>query len=126
MIKKKFKIPLYFHNLTIIQTDDFQAIEKMYKVTDLSDDYAAVVFENSQSIVMVCDFKVTPSIIAHEAVHIVNSVFLTTGMELDRINDEAQAYLTGWIVEKIHSVVKIAKTERKACTSELKTVPLQK
>lgn len=107
MIKKKIKIPLYYNTLTIIQTDDFKAIEKEYKLDNIDGEYEGFVFSNGDSIVVVVTSKVTPSIIAHETVHIVNEIFLSTGMQLDKVNDEAQAYLTGFIVEQIHKTVKI-------------------
>jgi hypothetical protein len=43
------------------------------------------------------------SLIAHEIVHLVNYIFLDTGVKLDLINDEAQAYLTGWLFEEIEN-----------------------
>lgn len=46
--------------------------------------------------------KVTPGTIAHEAVHLVNYMHIDRGMHLDTQNDEAQAYITGWVVKKIY------------------------
>lgn len=108
MVKKKFKIPLYFQNLTIIQTDDFVEVGKQYNLDRDADEYEAVVFDIGSTIVSIFSLKVTPSIIAHEAVHICNCIFLNTNAKLDLNNDEPYAYLMGWIVDKIHSVVKIA------------------
>lgn len=106
MIKKKIKIPLYYHNLTIIQTNNFKKIEKKYGLGDTYD-YEGVVFDIGSDIFIVLRKDTTPSIIAHEVVHIVNLIFSAVGIQLDRVNDENQAYLTGWLVKKIHKTVKI-------------------
>jgi len=37
--------------------------------------------------------------VSHEATHMVNQVFTYLGQEVDQINDEAQAYLLGYIVD---------------------------
>jgi len=113
VIKKKFKIPLYFHNLIVIQTDDFQAIEKEYGLRGGSPDYAAITFETDDAIAVCFNSKVDYSIIAHESVHVCSYVFLGIGAKLELNNDETFAYLMGWVVEQIHSVVKIAEKDKK-------------
>ena len=57
--------------------------------------------------------KIEWSIIAHEVVHIVNSIYLKCGIQLDRVNDEPQAYLTGWIINEIDKFVKESSSESK-------------
>lgn len=46
-----------------------------------------------------CDSR--PDIWAHEAVHGVNKIFKAVGQKLDLNNDEAQAYLTQYLYERI-------------------------
>ena len=46
------------------------------------------------------------SLIAHEIVHVINYIYLDCGIELDRVNDENQAYLTGWLFEEIEKIIK--------------------
>lgn len=42
------------------------------------------------------------SVIAHEALHVTNMILSGSSIEIDiNSNDEAQAYLLGWIVRKI-------------------------
>lgn len=106
MIKKKIKIPYYFHSLTIIQTNNFKKIEKKYNLDSLGD-YEGVVFDNKSDIYVVLRKNTTPSIIAHEVIHIVNLIFNSVGIKLDPNNDEAYAYTVGWIIKKIHKVVKV-------------------
>lgn len=110
MIKKVIKVPLYFQWLTIIQTDDFEYIEKKFKLTKSPVAYDAVVFtedKNPSSIVAVFNTKVTPSIIAHESVHICNTIFYNVGIQKDLLNDEPEAYLVGWLVDQIHLTIKV-------------------
>ena len=107
MNRKTIKIPIYFGSLTIIKIDDFKKLNEIYKIKVDDSLYDAVVFEiknNDEYIVAIK--KVEWSIIVHEVVHIVNAIFLKCGIELDRHNDEAQAYLTGWIVNEIDNFLK--------------------
>jgi hypothetical protein len=107
MKSKTIKIPIYYGKLTIITTNDFKKVDALYN-TKIDDNlYEAVVFEikdNDEYIVAIK--KVEWSIIAHEVVHIVNAIFLKCGIELDRHNDEPQAYLTGWVVNEIDEFLK--------------------
>jgi len=47
----------------------------------------------------------TPGIIAHEAKHLVNNIFIDISHELDPYNDEPECYLLGWIVNRIHEMI---------------------
>ena len=47
----------------------------------------------------------TPGIVAHEAKHLVNYIFKDRFVELDLENDEPEAYLLGFIVDKIHALL---------------------
>ena len=117
MIKKKFKIPLYFQNLIVIQTDDFEALEKEYGLRGGSPEYSAITFETKDSIVVAFKSEVDLSIIAHESVHICSYVFLGIDAKVELDNDEPFAYLMGWVVEQIEKTIiippKKTKTENK-------------
>ena len=102
MEEKTIDIPIYFGKLTIITTDSWSKVNLLYNTKIDSKLYDAVVFEikdNDEYIVAIK--KVEWSIIAHEVVHLVNAIYLKCGIELDRNNDEPQAYLTGWIINEI-------------------------
>ncbi|MDI6033994.1 hypothetical protein QLS91_13010 [Flavobacterium sp. LB2P84] len=104
---KEVKIPIYFGKLTIITTNDFKEVDAIYNTKIDGNLYDAVVFEvKDKDEYIVAIKKIEWSIIAHEVVHIVNAIFLKCGIELDRINDEPQAYLTGWIVNEIDEFLK--------------------
>jgi len=104
MIKKKIKIPLYFQNLTIIQTDDFDTIHKQYNLKG-SVDFAGITILDDDSIIAVFRSDVTPSIIAHEALHVCSYVFQGIDAKYNRDDDETLAYLLGWVVEQIHKTI---------------------
>jgi hypothetical protein len=107
MKSKTIKIPIYFGNLTVITTDDFEKVNAFYNTKIEDKLYDAVVFEiKDKDEYIVAIKKIEWSIIAHEVVHIVNAIFLKCGIELDRHNDEPQAYLTGWIVNEINEFLK--------------------
>lgn len=100
MKKKTIKIPLYYGDLTIIKAKKLSSVGK----------YEAVVWrdETKKYLKLNVAFanKTTADVIAHETVHLVNHVFIHTGIKLEPYNDEAQAYLTGWFVKKITKFLK--------------------
>lgn len=106
MIKKRIKIPIYLDKLLIIQTDNFEKIQRKYNLRGIVD-YCAITFQEDKEIVVVFNSKVDTSIVAHEALHICSYIFKNTGAEFDRDNDEPLAYLLGYIVKKISKVIKI-------------------
>ncbi|WP_374440543.1 hypothetical protein [Epilithonimonas sp.] len=108
MKTKKINIPIYYGTLILIKDEDFTAVNKKYN-HNIPESYGAVSFENKEAknfeyvVVMV---NTNISLIAHEAVHICNFIFKNVGIELDRNNDEPQAYLVGWIVDEIEKFLK--------------------
>ena len=102
MISKKISIPIYYGYLVVVISDDFNAVAKKYQIKEPVEHYGAFVypFRNKDGIMefMVCVPKdVSNHLIAHEVTHLVNAIFIDKGIQLDRHNDEPQAYLTGWI-----------------------------
>lgn len=107
MKSKEITIPIYFGKLIIITTDDFSEVNELYNTKIDNNLYSAVVFEVKDKDEYIVAIKIIKwSIIAHEVVHLVNSIFLSCGIELDRHNDEPQAYLTGWITNEIDQFLK--------------------
>lgn len=108
MIVREVPIPIYFGTLVIIFTDELERLNSMYGTKIKEDDYDAVVFidKPESNKVVVAIKKKDWSVIAHETVHVVNAIFLSCHIELDRHNDEPQAYLTGWVVSEIDKFLK--------------------
>jgi hypothetical protein len=103
----EIKIPIYFGTLIIVSTDNLEELNPFYN-TKIDDSlYDAVFFEAIERDEFIIAIKVVEwSIIAHEVVHMVNSLFASRGIELDRINDEPQAYFTGWVTGEIDKFLK--------------------
>lgn len=104
MRKKKIKIPIYFGTLEIVTSEDRIELSEKYKIEP--DGFDAMVFKNSKpdfptNYVALFVGKPTNKIIAHEVVHIVSNIFHDRGITKDLINDEPEAYLTGFIFEQI-------------------------
>jgi hypothetical protein len=106
MINKRINIPLYFHKLRIIQTDDFEEVHKHYRLKG-EIDYSGVTIDAGYEIVVAFKNDVTPSLIAHEALHVCSIIFKNIKCNFDEDNDEPIAYLLGWIVEQIHKLIKV-------------------
>lgn len=99
---KTINIPIYRGKLTIIFDKDLSYVEKKYKTSSLNNFGAVTLKDESKYRNYVVAFEYFDgSIIAHEIVHIINYIFLDCGIELDRVNDENQAYLTGWLFDEI-------------------------
>lgn len=106
----KIKIPIYFGKLVILRAKNFKEIESKFGF-DSTNSYASFTFKrvkkNGAARYYIALKKNTSnSVIAHEVVHLVNYIFDHNGIELDLKNDEAQAYLTGWIFEQISKYIK--------------------
>lgn len=103
---KKIEIPIYYGYLVIIVADDFKEVTKKYKIKENVDSFGAFVCTNTNDRgheqFLVCMAQNIPNeLIAHEVVHLVNAIFARCNIELDRHNDEPQAYLTGWLFNEI-------------------------
>lgn len=106
MRTKRIEIPIYYGYLIIVVSDNFTAVAKKYKIQESVEHFGAFFynFRNKNGIMefMVCvPENVSNHLIAHEVVHIVNGIFIEKGIQLDRHNDEPQAYLTAWIFNEI-------------------------
>ena len=107
MKKKKIKIPIYFGKLILHKVKWMSELNEKYNL-NASDDFDSFVFQETSKKVnkkyhVVLKENTSGSIIAHEVVHLVNYIFLHNGIELDRHNDEPQAYLTGWLFKQIET-----------------------
>ena len=63
--------------------------------------------------VMLVKDKTGVSTISHESVHLCNYIFSYLGQELDTHNDEAQAYLTGYLAQEFMTRIRGCKLGNK-------------
>lgn len=111
--KKIFKIPMYYESgetkLMVYIADKLTDVKTFVECIDDPDDYDgvdAVVFNWNNHIRVIFERKhIDAGRIAHEAIHIKNRIFKYSGIENDPDNDEPEAYLVQWIVNKIHGVL---------------------
>lgn len=107
MRKKKIKIPIYGGTLTIVIDKDLKYVSDKYKTGSLENFGAVTLKDESKFKHYVVAFEYSDgSIIAHEIVHVINYIFIDVGIQLDRQNDENQAYLTGWLFTEIEKFIK--------------------
>ena len=108
MITKKYKTPLYGTKFTIVLYNSDDEFQKKFKKIEISNFDGAVFYEKDELFIVFSAEKKgypTPGIIAHEAKHLVNNIFIEISHDLDRYNDEPEAYLLGWIVNRIHELL---------------------
>lgn len=107
MRSKILNIPIFNCKLTIVLDKDLSYVEKKYKTSSLKNFGAVTIKDETKYRNYVVAFEYSDgSIIAHEIVHIINYIYLDCGIELDRVNDENQAYLTGWLFGEIYKFLK--------------------
>jgi hypothetical protein len=112
MKKHKIDIPIYFGYLILVFENDFKkAIEKLKldtKGRTNLPEYASITFSErnkkgvSQYFILFKKGTKDHSVIAHEALHVVNWIMSDRGIACDLINDEPQAYLLGWVIKQIY------------------------
>lgn len=106
MIKETIDIPIYQCKLTIILDKDLSYVEKKYGTKSLCD-YGAITMRvphEFSEYIMAFEYS-DGTIIAHEIVHLKNYIYQDKGIELDRFNDEPEAYLTGWLFRQIETIL---------------------
>lgn len=116
MTERRFKTPLYGIGFTVIIYDSPEELREKFKGVEFNHDIESFdggVFELEDHHYLVLHNYIykkipypTPGIIAHEAKHLVNRIFGSIGQELDLHNDEAECYLLGWIVDRVHELNK--------------------
>ena len=121
--KKIYKIPIYYESgetkLMVYIADKLTDI-KVYRdlVTGKLDDDdgtdAICIFDAPQDYNIRVMFErkyIEAGTIAHEAIHLKNQIFKNKGITNDPDNDEPEAYLVQWFVNKIHDVLAKDKEE---------------
>ena len=108
MKKTTIDIPIYCCKLTVIVTEDITEVAKKHKLTIDTSNFGALTFKDeskSRHYVMVLEDDWRSNVV-HELVHVVNHIYLDCAMEVDRHNDEPQAYLMGWLYEQVDKFLK--------------------
>lgn len=92
----------------MVVSDDWNEVNDKYDFEIKNGCYEAIFFidKNTDEYVIVITNIEDLSVLAHEVVHIVNAIFTSCGIELDKRNDEPQAYLTGWVFKEIQTFIK--------------------
>jgi len=108
MITKKIRVPIY--NAYILLIISKNLVRDMAKYTDdvSSGDRALTIHFNSP-LKYVVGFErqtICHQYISHEACHVTHRIMMDTGIDHTLIADEAEAYLIGYIVNKIYKIVK--------------------
>ena len=113
MITKKYKTPIYGTPFTIVIYDNDREFEDKFKDWNFSvpiSQFDGGVFNREGMLYIVLSAEKnrfpTPGIIAHEALHLVNEIFIDISHNtFSRYDDEPEAYLLGWIVNRIHELL---------------------
>ena len=113
MTTKKHKTPLYGTEFTIVIYHNDEEFQEKFKDFDFNPpitEFDGGVFKRKGELFIVFSAEKkgypTPGIIAHEALHLVNEIFIDICHDhFDRRNDEPEAYLLCWIVNRVHELL---------------------
>lgn len=116
MIYKRIKVPFYSQILHIIISDDVEKeiseIKKKFELDAQHFNFSGYSERIGQHHLLLINNKHLKNeidvveTVCHEAFHISNFIMKRIGIKPDVNNDEAQAYLLGWIVEQTMIVIK--------------------
>jgi len=114
---QNIKIPIYFGILRVVVSNDLKEAERALKldVDDASIGFDSYVLNTSpktglSSYTVIIKPNATPSIVAHEAFHVMSMIFKDRGIAYDTDNDEPAAYFLSWLVESIFKAIKTVKS----------------
>ena len=102
----KTRIPIYDINLYIHIGRLSEQLQKKLDIVILEDNIAEVHDLDNGILVWFESNEFNAPIVCHEAIHIKNILFEYIGYKLDTNNDEAEAYLTEYIVKEIEKCYK--------------------
>ena len=112
--QKKIKIPIYYADFYIIDTDDISQLRKRHGIEVDDELFAQTFFATPRQGDVFIEthyaifnysrpegFKPELDTIAHEAFHLTVNLFERRDIRLDWTNDEPYAYMIGWFVREI-------------------------
>ena len=110
MIDKTISIPIYDFLVRVIISDSYEEFEQdVFDAgwEDGCEGAGAIVFhtEGKHYTLVINREDISPGNIAHEAGHIVNSIYHSINAEWDHSNDEPYCYLLGFVVDCIHKII---------------------
>lgn len=124
MIKTKvLTVPIYPARFTLVLWDVDTELQNKFKtfefIPSINEFDGGVFMVDNEYYIALRVYKYkkesypTPGIIAHECKHAVNRIFGDIGQKLDVFNDEAECYLLGWLVNRVHEFTDKHKTDFK-------------
>jgi hypothetical protein len=109
--KKIVKVPIYYGNLIIIFSNDNDKVEKTVNCNKGAIGYLyaftfhGFVCRGAESWAVCYNFwtetPISIGTITHEAIHAAHRILHAREIEPDFVNDEAEAYLAGWIADQV-------------------------
>lgn len=109
--KKVVKIPIYYGNFIIIFSNDIDRVEKVVNCDKESIGYLYAftfhrfIYNGMESWAVCYNFwtqnPITLGVITHEIVHATHRILEAREVEPDFINDEAEAYLAGFLCDHV-------------------------
>jgi hypothetical protein len=113
--KKVVKVPIYYGNFVIIFSNDIERVSETVncKKDDIGELYAFTfhrfIYGNLESWAVCFNFwtrvPISMGVITHEITHVGNRILVAREVTPDWENDEAEAYLKGWLADQVHEFI---------------------
>lgn len=108
----KIPLPIYtYRKIKIIiyrqkyKNKDLKKIHKKYSI-DFDTSYKALSYYHNGKHYIILPDDVTPGLLSHEIFHLSNDILKYVGVKADYDNDEAQAYLIDYLMDKVWKKLK--------------------
>ncbi|UPW39321.1 hypothetical protein ESCO47_00085 [Escherichia phage vB_EcoM_ESCO47] len=107
-----FEVPIYDFTIVPLTPEDEDVASEIFEDVEIGDSYGVTLSYSSVIVLTINLNESWVNTLAHEIVHIKNSIAAHKGIKWCVNNDEAEAYLVGWLSEQLF----------KFYTNRLKTV----
>lgn len=101
--KRKIKIPIFRVSLLIVVVDDMNECLQIDSKVDTASDSCVVDYNDGRVTIFVTGKDL--SVVAHECLHVKNSIWYRIGYKPQADNDEVDAYLLDYIFNEVKKVI---------------------
>lgn len=98
---KKIKVPIFTGSINAVSKQEW---EKVFPDDKILDGDWGMVHESKGELYVWLNPTTTRGTLAHECLHLVNRIINSKGMTATTTDDETQAYLLGWLFDKLYPI----------------------
>ena len=97
----KIKVPIFSGNINVVSAKEW---DKTFPDDKIRGDEWGLVHESDGELYIWLSSTTTRGTLAHECLHLANRIINAKGMTATTTDDETQAYLLGWLFDKLYPI----------------------